>query len=98
MNPMVSPFEADRGMLYRPRCAPTNRPTRYVPTIFPARQPLRATLEKPNVLNALFFTFEYCYKGALPSSPQRDYEDVHLFPRFPRLSPDRAAVARDAEI
>jgi hypothetical protein len=56
-------------------------------------------LKKHKVLNVFLSTFDKFYKGAQPSSPQRNYVDVHLLLRPLRLSPDRAAaVARDAEI
>jgi hypothetical protein len=50
MNPMVSPFEADRGMLHLPRCAPTKPPDPLRADDLPARQPLRAIAKKRGVL------------------------------------------------
>jgi hypothetical protein len=95
------PPEANNGMLDPPRCAPTKPP-----------DPLRAdalprptttpcnTQETQGAQDVLFNTRIVLQRRPTFLRPSQllSTNYVHLLPRPLRLSPDRAAVARDAEI
>jgi hypothetical protein len=99
MNPMVPFFEAGRGMLHFPRCAPTKPPEPLRADHLPRPTTTPCSTRETQGAQRLLFCIRVLLQGALvPSSPHRDYGDVHLFPRSPRFSPDHVAVARDAEI
>jgi hypothetical protein len=52
------------------------------------------TTQETQGAKRLIFYIRVLLQSRLPSSPQRDYGVVHLFPRFSRLSPSRAALLR----
>jgi hypothetical protein len=98
MNPVVLPFEADRGMLHLPLCAATNPPDPLRADDLPRPTTTPCNTQETQGAQRLLFYIRVFLQRHHTFLPQQDYGDVPPFPRFLRLLPNRAADARDAEI